>query len=131
MLHLPESDFRFLHFQIAGPIAPDDVTGLSVSVCPISQPKYVTVAETANSTLKGRNSVIEFTVPAHTPVDRVVFVPGQNPPSFSRDVEISVSPVARPKADDSTEPPQTMSYLGQHSPRSLRAGRATASTKSI
>ncbi len=30
VLHLPESDFRILHFSIAGPIAPDSVNGLSV-----------------------------------------------------------------------------------------------------
>ena len=57
---------------------------------PVSQPKYVPVAETAISGLKGRNSIIEFTVPAHTPVDRIVFVPGQKPANFSRDVEIGV-----------------------------------------
>jgi HSP20 family molecular chaperone IbpA len=28
VLHLPESDFHYLHFQIAGPIAPENVTGL-------------------------------------------------------------------------------------------------------
>ena len=31
VLHLPESDFRYLHFQIAGPVAPENVTGLSVT----------------------------------------------------------------------------------------------------
>jgi hypothetical protein len=112
VLHLPESDFRYLYFQIAGPIAPEDVKGLSVTRVPVSQPKFVTVAETAISGLKGRNSIIEFTVPAHTPVDRVVFVAGPKPVNFSRDVEISVARVARPKGDDATEPPQTMSYPG-------------------
>jgi Protein of unknown function (DUF3999) len=104
VLHLPESDFSYLHFQIAGPIAPEDVTGLSVTSQPKSQPKYVTVAETAQSTLKDRNSVIEFSVPAHTPVDRIVFVAGQNPPNFSRDVEIGVSPVQKQPATDGSEP---------------------------
>ena len=66
VLHLPESDFHYLHFQIAGPIAPENVTGLSVTRQPKSQPKYVTVAETAKSTTKDRNSVFEFNVPAHT-----------------------------------------------------------------
>ncbi len=112
VLHLPESDFRFLHFQIAGSISPDDVKGLSVTRVPESQPKYVTIAQTATSTLKDRNSIFEFTVPAHTPVDRIVFVPGQRPPSFSRDVEISVSPVSRPTADDSAEPPQPFTTSG-------------------
>ncbi|MGO9616467.1 MAG: DUF3999 family protein [Terracidiphilus sp.] len=112
ILHLPESDFRFLHFQIAGPIIPEDVKGLSVTRVPVSQPKFVTIAQAATSTLRDRNSIFEFTVPAHTPVDRILFVPGQNPPSFSRDVEISVSPVSRPQADDSAEPPQPFTTSG-------------------
>lgn len=112
ILHLPESDFRYLHFRIAGPVAPDDVTGVSVTRLPRSQPKFVAVAATASSTLKDRNSVIEFVVPAHTPVDRIVFVPGQNPASFSRDVEISATPVARPPANDAAEPPQTFTAAG-------------------
>jgi hypothetical protein len=112
ILHLPESDFRFLHFEIAGPIAPDDVTGLSVTRVPTSQPKYVVVAETANSSIKDRNSVIEFVVPAHTPVDRIAIVPGENPRSFSRDVQISVSPVSQGPRNDATEPPQPVSAFG-------------------
>lgn len=112
ILHLPESDFRFLHFHIAGPIAPEDVKGLSVTRFTVNQPKYVTVAQTATSTLKDRNSIFEFSVPAHTPVDRIVFVPGQYPTSFSRDVEISVSPVSRPAADDASEPPQLFTTSG-------------------
>lgn len=106
VLHLPQSDFRFLHFQIAGPIAPDNVTGLSVMRTPASQPKYLTVTQTATVTQKGRDSVFSLTVPARTPADRIVFVPGPQPPSFSRDVLVKVMPLARPPADDSTEPPQ-------------------------
>jgi hypothetical protein len=112
VLHLPESDFRYLHFQIAGPMGPDDVTGLSVTRMPASKPKFLTVAETGNIAGKNRNSVVEFTVPAHTPIDRVVFVPGQKPANFSRDVETSVAPLVRPKTDDETEAPQPVSYPG-------------------
>jgi hypothetical protein len=112
VLHLPESDFHYLHFQIAGPIAADDVTGLSVTRRPASRPKYVTVAETANSTLKDRNTIINFTEPAHMPVDRIVLVPGQIPPNFSRDVEISVAPISRRRDDDTTEPPAPVTGSG-------------------
>jgi hypothetical protein len=112
VLHLQQSDFRFLHFQIAGPIAPQNVTGLSVMEVPASQPKYVTVAQTATGTQKGRDSVFEFTVPARAPVDRIVFVPGMQPSSFSRDVQVKVLPVARPPANDSAEPPQPVTATG-------------------
>ena len=106
ILHLPESNFRFLHFQIAGPIEPEDVKGLSVKRPPASQPRFVTVAETASSTLKGRDSVFELRVPAHAPVDRIIFVPRESSSSFSRDVKISILPTAQIPADDSAEPPQ-------------------------
>jgi hypothetical protein len=109
---LPQSDFRFLHFQIAGPITPQNVIGLSVIEVPVTQPKYVTVAQTATGAQKGRDSVFEFTVPARAPVDRVVFVPGAQPSSFSRDVQVKVAPVARPPANDSTEPPQPVMVTG-------------------
>ena len=112
VLHLPQSDFRFLHFQIAGPIAPENVTGLSVMEVPVTQPKYVTVTQTATGTQKGRDSIFEFTVPARTPVDRIVFVPGAQPSSFSRDVQVKVAPVARPPANDSTEPPPPATATG-------------------
>jgi hypothetical protein len=112
VLHLPESDFRFLHVQIAGPIGPRDVTGLSVTHVPASKPKFVAVVAAANGAMKDRNSVIEFVVPAHTPVDRIVFVPGQSPTNFSRDVEISIAPVARPAPNDSTVPPEPFTTAG-------------------
>ncbi|MDR3755045.1 MAG: DUF3999 family protein [Terracidiphilus sp.] len=112
ILHLPQSDFRFLHFQIAGLITPQNVTGLSVVEVPVVLPKYVTVTQTATGTQKGRDSVFEFTVPARTPVGRIVFVPGAQPSSFSRDVQVKVAPVARPPADDSTAPPQPFTFNG-------------------
>jgi hypothetical protein len=101
VLHLPESDFRFLHFKIAGPIKPDFVTGLSAVRLPESEPRYVTIAETAKEERKGHDSVFEFNVPAHTPVDRVVFTVGAQPAQFSRDVRIEVEPVraASPQTD--------------------------------
>ena len=34
VLHLPESDFRYLHFRIAGPLAPESINGLSVMRLP-------------------------------------------------------------------------------------------------
>jgi len=93
VLHLPEADFRFLHFRIAGPIKPDFVTGLSVERLPESQPRYVTVATATQQVRKGHESVFEFTVPAHTPVDRVAFAVGTQPAQFSRDVRIEIEPV--------------------------------------
>jgi hypothetical protein len=41
-----------------------------------------------------------------------VFAPGAQPSSFSRDVQVKVAPVARPPANDSTEPPRPFTVTG-------------------
>lgn len=112
VLHLPESDFRFLHFKIAGPIKPDFVTGLSAARLPESEPRYVTVAETAKETSKGRDSVFELTVPAHTPVDRAVFAVGAQPAQFSRDVQIEVEPTTKATQADALRYPESTATSG-------------------
>lgn len=112
VLHLPESDFRYLHFQIAGPLLPQSITGLSVERLPASQPKYETVAESSHITQNDHSSVLEFTVPAHVPVDRIVFTPGAKPASFSRNVSISVTPILPPPATNAAVPPQPLMSSG-------------------
>ncbi|MGC2033595.1 MAG: DUF3999 family protein [Steroidobacteraceae bacterium] len=112
VLHLPESDFPYLHFRIEGSLHPDHITGLSVERLPATQPTFVSVAESSQFTQKDRTTVFEFTVPAHVPVDRVVFTPGPTPPQFSREVNISVVPIAPPPATDREEPPQAVTSPG-------------------
>jgi hypothetical protein len=112
VLHLPESDFPYLHFRIEGSLHPDNITGLSVERLPATQPTFVTVAESSHFTQKDRTTVFEFTVPAHVPVDRVVFTPGSTPSQFSRDVNISVVPITPPPATDREEPLQTVTAAG-------------------
>jgi len=93
VLHLPESNFRFLHFRIDGPLLPENITGLSVERVSTIQPRYLTVAQSSATAQKGHTTVIEITVPANTPIDRIVFIPGPTPTAFSRDVIITTSPV--------------------------------------
>jgi hypothetical protein len=114
VLHLPESDFKYLHFRIAGPLSPETITGLSVVRLPASQPQYVTVAETAHLTQKGHNSVFEITLPRRVPVDRLVFAAGAQPLLFSRDVSIQVEPIQKAPATDAdaTQYPQTVTASG-------------------
>jgi hypothetical protein len=117
VLHLPSSDYRFLHFAVSGPLTPDSFTGLSLTQHPLVEPQYVTVAQTARVTQQDRDSVVSFTLPAHVPVDRIVFVPGAEPPAFSRDVEVKVAPIAPPPASaavqpDTAPPPQPETAFG-------------------
>jgi len=112
ILHLPESDFRYLHFSVSGPLVPKDFTGLITLRSSVSEPKYETVAESQHATRKDHSSVIEFIVPAHTPVDRVLFTPGAEPANFSRDVRVDISPVSGNPAKDASALPQTFSSSG-------------------
>jgi hypothetical protein len=104
VLHLPESDFRYLHFRIDGPIHPDQVTGLSTGRLSAGEPQYVTVATSTAVQQKGRDSTLTFSVPANVPVDRIVFAPGAQPVNFSRDVTVTIAPAVVRPATDAEEP---------------------------
>jgi len=112
VLHLPASDFRYLHFRIQGPLPPQSVTGLSILSLPSLQPRYVTVAENAHFDQKGHATEVVFTVPARTPVDRIVFAPAAQPASFSRDVSVTITSLAEPRRTDDSEPPRPFRAYG-------------------
>lgn len=111
VLHLPDTDFRYLHFEIDGPIVPDNITGVTVVRLPTR--KYQPVADSGKSTQQHRETVFAVTIPAHVPVDRLLFSPGPEPAIFSRDVSVSVAPVLeRPPTDDAAEPRQPVRTSG-------------------
>ena len=112
VLHLPVSDFRYLHFRISGPLQPESVTSLSAGSPPASPPAYQTVAESSRIEQKDHSSVLEFTVPAHVPVDRIVFAPGTSPAQFSRDVSVAVALVSASKSIDAAPPPPPAAFSG-------------------
>jgi hypothetical protein len=112
VLHLPQSDFRYLHFEVNGPITPQSVTGITVPRLVAEQPQYVPVAASSQVIKKGRASVIEFTVPAHVPVDRVRFVLGATPALFSRNVTITATALPVKPATDGAPAPQSYSTQG-------------------
>lgn len=104
ILHLPTSDFRYLHFSVRGPLHPEDVAGISMGLSSTTKPAYVAVAESHESTRKDHSTIIEFTVPAHVPVDRVVFSAPSQPVNFSRDVIISAEEIPTKSRGESTPP---------------------------
>jgi hypothetical protein len=112
ILHIPTSDFRYLHFQIAGPLSPQSITGVAVDKLPASEARYETVAQSSSVTQKGHASVLEFAVPALVPVDRVAFAVGPEPRNFSRNVTITVTAVEPPPATDAVEPPRPQTVTG-------------------
>ena len=110
ILHLPLSDFRYLHFTIDGPIRPDQITGLSTERIPAAEPQYVNVSVTAAVQQRARDSVITFEVPPNVPVDRIVVAAGPRPANFSRNVTITVEPIPLSSSDRVT--PQSISAYG-------------------
>jgi hypothetical protein len=112
ILHIPTSDFRYLHFQIAGPLSPESITGLAVDKLPATEARYETVAQSSSVTQKAHASVLEFTVPALVPVDRLVFTAGPEPRNFSRNVTITVTEMQAPPVTDAVEPPWPQTVMG-------------------
>ena len=112
VLHIPTSNFRYLHFQIAGPLTPESITGLAVDKLPATEARYEIVAQSSSVTQKGHASVLEFTVPALVPVDRLAFTFGPEPPNFSRNVTITVTAVEPPPVTDAVEPPRPITLPG-------------------
>jgi hypothetical protein len=121
VLHLPESDFRFLHFRIQGPLQPFTITGLSVERLPARQPRYLTVAASSRIARQGRALVVEFTLPAHLPVDRINFAPIASPALFSRAVSVTVAPASA--ADGGTQHQTVFAYGSLLRLHSIQNGR--------
>jgi hypothetical protein len=112
LLHLPASDFRYLHFDIAGRLGPEQIGGLSIDQRSAAEPSYLTVAESAQTTRKGHTTVVDFTVPAKVPVDRVEFVPARAPTNFSREVSIAATMGASRDQSEAGLQPRTITAFG-------------------
>lgn len=122
VLHLPRSDFRYLHFAIDGPVKASQIGGMTIDRAAQSEPRYTVVAETwfvphdgENRVMavlgrNGHDTVIQFKVPANVPVDRITFVPGAQPANFSRDVTVTVRPVPARTAVEGETPRTTSGY---------------------
>lgn len=111
VLHLPESDLKYLYFSIDGAVKPEDVHGLTVERVPAKQ-QYVTVADTNQVTQNGKETIATFKVPAHVPVERIELVVGDPPANFSRDVTVKATPVLVGQQNTDQEPPQPVESSG-------------------
>jgi hypothetical protein len=92
-LTLPESDYRYLHFRIKGPIKAESIQGIRVERAVIQKPRFVQVAQTNPGIVKGHSTVLTATIPAHVPVDRIVFAPSAQPAAFHRTVRVTTTPL--------------------------------------
>lgn len=104
VLHLPRSNFRYLHFEISGLDAHEQITGVTLSAMTAGEPSYITVADGVRLERMGRQSVGEQVTPRHVPVDRVVFVPPVTPVNFSREVQVKAAAERTGAADQEVSP---------------------------
>jgi hypothetical protein len=93
MLALPESDYRYLHFRIKGPIKAENIQGIHVERAVAQKPRFVQVAQAGPGIVNGKSTVLTATIPAHVPVDRIVFTPSAQPAAFHRTVRITTKPL--------------------------------------
>jgi len=112
VLHLPESNLRFLHFRIAGPPKPADVTGISVGRMASTPARYRTVTETSQVAQKDHITAIQFDVPSNVPVDSVLFEVNASPGAFSRDVTVRAIGVQEKPASEPNPPPYPITSSG-------------------
>jgi len=104
VLHLPPSNFMYLHFEIAGPLHPEELTSAQLLWSQQEKPRFVTVAATSAIHREGKRSVVSFTLPAHVPVDRVTVTPEAEPAQFSRTATVEVAQATPPKAGETPAP---------------------------
>jgi hypothetical protein len=104
VLHLPRSNYRYLHFEITGPIATDRVLGIAAAPAPPVEPQYITILSAGAFAQAGRTSVAQFDLPPNVPIDRIVFAPAVPHGNFSRNVEIQALEIS-PQRDSSEPPP--------------------------
>jgi hypothetical protein len=96
LILLPESDFRYLHFEIQTlalePVTPQDIAGVDVLVESAEPPRYVQAAVASGPQQKPHETIYEFAVPANVPLDRLSFVSNDPNAVFSRTADLERFP---------------------------------------
>jgi hypothetical protein len=89
---LPESNFRYLHFEIQtlalDPVTPQDIAGVDVLTRSKEPPRYVQIAVAKAPEQKPHESVYTFAVPANAPVERLIFASDDPAAVFSRTADL-------------------------------------------
>jgi hypothetical protein len=91
-ISLPESSFRYLHFEIQtlalDPLTPHDIAGVDVLVERAEPPRYLQAAVAAGPQQKPHERIYEFAVPANVPVERLTFASDDPNAVFSRTADL-------------------------------------------
>lgn len=90
VLRLGGTNFRYLHFELNGNLKPEQVSGVRVEKTPELEQKYLIVSESKQGSQKDRDTVFDFTVPAHVPIEQIMFQVGSEVKNFHRQVSLHV-----------------------------------------
>jgi hypothetical protein len=110
LISLPESNFRYLHFEIRTlalePVMPQDIAGVDVLVAKAEPARYLQVAVAGQPVEKPHATVYEFALPPNVPVDRLSFTSDDPNAIFSRtaDLERYPAPGSNTAQPDETHP---------------------------
>jgi hypothetical protein len=103
---LPESNFRYLHFEIQTlalePVTPQDIASVDVLVESTEPPRYMQVALANAPKQKPRSTIYEFAIPANVPVERLAFASDDPSAVFSRRAGLEQYPTPSSHAAQAT-----------------------------
>jgi hypothetical protein len=92
LISLPESSFRYLHFEIRTlalePVTPQDIAGVDVLVEKAELPRYMQVAAASGPQQKPHETVYEFAVPPNLALDGLSFASDDPRTVFSRTADV-------------------------------------------
>lgn len=140
-ISLPESNFRYLHFEIRTlalePLTPQDIAGVDVLAQSAEPPRYVQVASATGPQQKPHETIYEFAVPANLPLDRLSFASDDPKAVFSRTADLErfrSSQTAQANAEDTARremPMQSQGIALAHAPdvKHLSASNAGSSVR--
>lgn len=104
VLHLPRSNYPYLHFAIDSSIAPARIGNFDALPFASGAARYLALSS-VELNRKGEASVAEFTLPANVPVERIAFTVGADAENFNRSVEVQATEM--PAVKDDANPPRS------------------------
>ena len=120
---LPESNFRYLHFEIQtlalDPVTPQDIAGVDVLTRSTEPPQYMQIAVAKAPEQKPHESVYEFAVPANAPLERLIFASDDPGAVFSRTADLERWKGEAPASEEARQreaPVQSEGIRLAHSP---------------
>ena len=138
LISLPESSFRYLHFDIRTlalePVTPEDIVGVDVLVESEESPRYMQVAAATGPQQKPHETIYEFAVPANLPLDQLNFTSDDPKAVFSRTADLEryrSSQIAQTASEDAARhemPMQSEGITLMHAPDAKRTASSGAGT---